>query len=127
MNTKKFGFLLVFLVAFSTSFSRGDENEATETVAEAEGMGTEDADTTEKSDSKEQDSSSGETSEVEEAKEEDDVLVLTSKTFDSVVKEKDVMLVEFYAPWYVFIVLCPLYALILHLFLAFVMIDYTIR
>lgn len=110
MNTKKFGFLLVFLVAFSASVSHGDDSEATETVAEAEGTGTEDADTGEQSDSKEQDSSSEETSESEVAKEEDDVLVLTSKTFDSVVKEKDVVLVEFYAPWYVIIVFCPFYA-----------------
>ena len=109
MNTKKFGFLLVFLVAFSASFSHGDDSEATETVAEAEGTGAEDADTGEQSDSKEQDSSSEETSGSEEAKE-DDVLVLTSKTFDSVVKEKDVILVEFYAPWYVIIVFCPFYA-----------------
>ena len=110
MNTKKFGFLLVCLVAFSASFSHGDDSEATEIVAEAEGTGTEDADTGEQIDSKEQDSSSEETSESEEAKEEDDVLVLTSKTFDSVVKEKDVILVEFYAPWYVIILFCPLYA-----------------
>lgn len=98
MEMKKFSFLLVLLVTFSAAFTLADESEEaserTETVAEAEGMETED------SEAKDEESSEDSSAD-EEVKEEDDVLVLTSKTFDSVVKEKDVILVEFYAPWFV--------------------------
>lgn len=102
MEVKKFSFLLVLLIAFSATLSLADEsedaNEATETVAEAEGMETDETETAEGSEkSSDEDSSAAD----EEVKEEDDVLVLTTKTFDSVVKDKDVMLVEFYAPWFV--------------------------
>lgn len=33
--------------------------------------------------------------------EEDDVLVLTDKNFDDVISKNKIVLVEFYAPWYV--------------------------
>ena len=39
----------------------------------------------------------------DEIKEEDDVLVLTKDNFDKALRDNDVILVEFYAPWYVFI------------------------
>lgn len=98
MDTKKFSFLLVLMIAFSAIFSLAEEtenaDETTETVAEAEGL------ETEESGAKDEDSSE-EASDSDEVKEEDDVLVLTTKTFDSVVNDKDIILVEFYAPWFV--------------------------
>jgi len=104
MDMKKFSFLLVLLVTFSAAFTLADESEEaserTETVAEAQGMETEESEPAEDSEAKDEESSEDSSAD-EEVKEEDDVLVLTSKTFDSVVKEKDVILVEFYAPWFV--------------------------
>lgn len=98
MDTKKFSFLLVLMIAFSAIFSLAEEtenaDETTETAAESEGL------ETEESGAKDEDSSE-EASDSDEVKEEDDVLVLTTKTFDSVVNDKDIILVEFYAPWFV--------------------------
>ena len=105
MDVKRLSFLLVVLFAFSATLSLADENESggetTETVADAEGLETEEP--AEESGTIDEQSSSEEESSSDEVKEEDDVLVLTTKTFDSVVKEKDVILVEFYAPWFVIV------------------------
>ena len=101
---KRLSFLLVALFAFSAALSLANENESgsetTETVADAEGLETEEP--AEESGTKDEQSSEEESSS-DEVKEEDDVLVLTAKTFDSVVKDKDVILVEFYAPWFVLV------------------------
>ena len=100
MNMKRFSFLLVLLFAFSAALSLADDDESgTETGADAEGLETEEP--AEESGTKDEQSSEEESSS-DEVKEEDYVLVLTTKTFDSVVKDKDVILVEFYAPWFVF-------------------------
>lgn len=82
--------LVVFVlsITFSSTLSLGDETE--ETASDAEGLATEDV---------AEETTSEDSSLVDDVKEEDDVLVLTSKTFDSVVNDKDIILVEFYAPW----------------------------
>ena len=86
MELKKFSALLVLLIALSATLTLSEESVEDDAAAE----GTEEVDEAEKD----------ETSD-DEVKEEDDVLVLTTKTFDSVVNDKDIMLVEFYAPWFV--------------------------
>jgi len=90
METRRVLAILLLSIAFSTTLSLGDETE--ETASEA--------------DSSENEAVTEETVDEnvnveDEVKEEDDVLVLTTKTFDSVVNDKDVILVEFYAPWFV--------------------------
>ena len=95
--------LVVFVlsITFSSTLSLGDETE--ETASDAEGLATEDV---------AEETTSEDSSSVDDVKEEDDVLVLTSKTFDSVVNDKDIILVEFYAPWFVS-VFCIVYILCL--------------
>ncbi|XP_074624650.1 protein disulfide-isomerase A4-like [Acropora palmata] len=88
METRRVLAILLLSIAFSATLSLGDETE--ETASEA--------------DSSENEAVTEETVDEnanvdDEVKEEDDVLVLTTKTFDSVVNDKDVILVEFYAPW----------------------------
>ena len=94
MELKKFSIILVFLIALSATLTLAEESveddAAAEAAAEAATEGTEAAGEAEKDDASD-----------DEVKEEDDVLVLTTKTFDSVVNDKDIMLVEFYAPWFV--------------------------
>ena len=90
MEWKIFSILLVLLIALSATLTFSEESVEDDAAAEATAEGTEEADEAEKD----------ETSD-DEVKEEDDVLVLTTKTFDSVVNDKDIMLVEFYAPWFV--------------------------
>ena len=98
MELKKFSLLLALVIALSASLTLSEESEkGSETAAEAV-EGTEGTETTEEGEKTEATSEEGSGDEV---KEEDDVLVLTTKTFDSVVKDKDVILVEFYAPWFV--------------------------
>lgn len=97
MELKKFSLLLVLLIAFSATLTLSDESVEDDATADATAEGTEE---TEATDEGETDSASEEGSD-DVVKEESDVLVLTTKTFDSVVKDKDVMLVEFYAPWFV--------------------------
>ena len=92
MELKKFSFLLVLLIALSTSLTLSEES-VEDDAAAAEG--TEEADEAEKDEAEKDEASD------DEVKEEDDVLVLTTKTFDSVVNDNDIMLVEFYAPWFV--------------------------
>lgn len=95
MELKKFSLLLALVIALSASLTLSEEGEKdSETAAEA----VEGTETTEEGEKTEATSEEGSGDEV---KEEDDVLVLTTKTFDSVVKDKDVILVEFYAPWFV--------------------------
>ena len=90
MELKKFSLLLVLLITFSATITQSEESPEHDAAAEAAAEGTEETDEAEK-----EEASDG------EVKEEDDVLVLTTKTFDSVVKDNDIMLVEFYAPWFV--------------------------
>ena len=90
MEAKRVLAVLLLSIAFSATLSLGEETE--ETASEA--------------DSSENEAVTEETVDEnanvdDEVKEEDDVLVLTTKTFDSVVNDKDVILVEFYAPWFV--------------------------
>lgn len=88
MELKKFSILLVLLIALSATLTLSEESVEDDAPAEAAAEGTETAGEAEKDDASD-----------DEVKEEDDVLVLTTKTFDSVVNDKDIMLVEFYAPW----------------------------
>ena len=90
MELKNFSVLLVLLIALSATLTLSEESVEDDAVGETAAEGTEEVDEAEKD----------ETSD-DEVKEEDDVLVLTTKTFDSVVNDKDIMLVEFYAPWFV--------------------------
>lgn len=90
MDLKKFSILLVLLIALSATLTLAEESVEDDAAAEAATEGTEAAGEAEKDDASD-----------DEVKEEDDVLVLTTKTFDSVVNDKDIMLVEFYAPWFV--------------------------
>ena len=87
MELKIFSILLVLLIALSATLTSSEESVEDDAAAEATAEGTEEAEKDETSD--------------DEVKEEDDVLVLTTKTFDSVVNDKDIMLIEFYAPWFV--------------------------
>ena len=95
MELKKFSFLLVLLIALSTSLTLSEESVEDDAAAKAAAEGTEEADEAEKDEAEKDEASD------DEVKEEDDVLVLTTKTFDSVVNDNDIMLVEFYAPWFV--------------------------
>lgn len=90
MELKKFSILSVLLIALSATLTLSEESVEDDAAAEAATEGTEAAGEAEKDDASD-----------DEVKEEDDVLVLTTKTFDSVVNDKDIMLVEFYAPWFV--------------------------
>ena len=90
MELKKFSIILVFLIALSATLTLAEESVEDDAAAEAAAEGTETTGEAEKDDASD-----------DEVKEEDDVLVLTTKTFDSVVNDKDIMLVEFYAPWFV--------------------------
>lgn len=90
MEIKKFTVLLVLLIALSVTLTLSEESVEDDAATEAAAEGTEEADKAEKDEAND-----------DEVKEEDDVLVLTTKTFDSVVNDKDIMLVEFYAPWFV--------------------------
>lgn len=90
MELKKFSILSVLLIALSATLTLSEESVEDDAAAEAAAEGTETAGEAEKDDASD-----------DEVKEEDDVLVLTTKTFDSVVNDKDIMLVEFYAPWFV--------------------------
>lgn len=90
MELKKFSILSVLLIALSATLILSEESVEDDAAAEAAAEGTETAGEAEKDDASD-----------DEVKEEDDVLVLTTKTFDSVVNDKDIMLVEFYAPWFV--------------------------
>lgn len=90
MELKKFSILSVLLIALSATLILSEESVEDDAAAEAATEGTEAAGEAEKDDASD-----------DEVKEEDDVLVLTTKTFDSVVNDKDIMLVEFYAPWFV--------------------------
>ena len=90
MEWRKFSILLVLLIALSATLTLSEESAEDDTTAEAATEGTEEA----------EEAGKDEVSD-DEVKEEDDVLVLTTKTFDSVVNDKDIMLVEFYAPWFV--------------------------
>lgn len=102
MKVKKFSLALVLLITFSAIFTLAEESEKDgEAAAEA-------VETPEEAESAEEGDETEATSEgdsAEEVKEEDDVLVLTTKTFDSVVKKNDIVLVEFYAPWFVELIL----------------------
>ena len=98
MELMKFSVLLVLLIAFSATLTLSDETVEDDATADA---ATEQTEGTEATDEGEKDGASDQEGSDDEVKEEDDVLVLTTKTFDSVVKDKDVMLVEFYAPWFV--------------------------
>lgn len=98
MELKKFSLLLVLLIAFSATLTLSDESVEDDATADATAEGTEGTEATEEG---EKDDATSEEASDDEVKEEDGVLVLTTKTFDSVVKDKDVMLVEFYAPWFV--------------------------
>ena len=90
MGRRRVSAILLLLIAFSATLSLGDETE--ETTSEADSSETEQG----------AEETVDENANVDdEVKEEDDVLVLTTKTFDSVVNDKDVILVEFYAPWFV--------------------------
>lgn len=86
---KKFGRFLVFLALLSVVHVLAEEEKEEEGTVEGTTTETVEAAEEEKLD------------ESDEVKEEDDVLILTKKNFDKVVKENDVVLVEFYAPWYV--------------------------
>lgn len=97
MKLLKFSLLLVLLIAFSATLTLSEESEKDSAATED---ATEETEGAEATDEGETDATSEEGSD-DEVKEEDDVLVLTTKTFDSVVKDNDVMLVEFYAPWLV--------------------------
>ena len=102
MKVKKFYLALVLLITFSAIFTLAEESEK-DGEAAAEAVETpEEAESAEKGDETEATSEGGS---AEEVKEEDDVLVLTTKTFDSVVKKNDIVLVEFYAPWFVELIL----------------------
>ena len=90
MELKKFSFIVVLLIALSATFTLSEETVEDDVAAEAA------AEETEATEEAEKDEASD-----DEVKEEDDVLVLTTKTFDTVVKDNDIMLVEFYAPWLV--------------------------
>ena len=90
--------ILVCLFLFSATCGRAEESlEETEGAEDTLGQTTEAAET--EGSEKEDESSNGDDDEV---KEEDDVLIVTTKNFDSIVKEKDIILVEFYAPWLVY-------------------------
>lgn len=95
MELKKFSLLLVLLIALSATLTLSEESVEDDAAAEAAVEGTEEADEAEKDEAENDEASD------DEVKEEDDVLVLTTKTFDSVVNDKDIILVEFYAPWFV--------------------------
>jgi len=95
MELKKFSLLLVLLIALFAGLTLSEESVEDDAPAEAAAEGTEEADEAEKDDAEKDEASD------DEVKEEDDVLVLTTKTFDSVVNDNDIMLVEFYAPWFV--------------------------
>ena len=99
MELKKFSLLLVLLIALSATLTLSEESVEDDAVAGAAAEGTEEADEAEKDDA-EKDEAGDEASD-EEEEEEDDVLALTTKTFESVVNDKDIILVEFYAPWFV--------------------------
>lgn len=95
MELKKFSLLLVLLIALSATLTLSEESVEDDAAAEAAAEGTEGVDEAEKDEAENDEASD------DEVKEEDDVLVLTTKTFDSVVNDKDIILVEFYAPWFV--------------------------
>ena len=93
------GFFLV-LVLFSSVFVHADEEVKDEEPAEETKEEETTEQTTEEGESSEETTTEGESSEgSDEVKEEDDVLVLNKNNFDKVVNEKDIILVEFYAPW----------------------------
>ena len=82
--------ILLLLIAFPATLCLGDEAEETASEADSsenEVVAEETVDESAKVD--------------DEVKEEDDGLVLATKTFDSVVNDKDVTLVESNAPWFV--------------------------
>lgn len=95
MELKKFSLLLVLLIALSATLTLSEESVEDDAATEAAAEGTEEADEAEKDEAENDEASD------DQVKEEDDVLVLTTKTFDSVVNDKDIILVEFYAPWFV--------------------------
>ena len=98
MKLLEFSLLLVLLIAFSATLTLSEESEEDSAATEDATEETEGAEATNEGAGEESVCEEGIDDEV---KEEDDVLVLTTKTFDSVVKDNDVMLVEFYAPWLV--------------------------
>ena len=78
---------LVLLLAFSSVLLVKTEEESNEEASDNNDSGnpaTNDGETQEESPS---------------VAEENDVLVLNDENFDQVVKDKDIILVEFYAPW----------------------------
>ena len=95
-STKMF-LLRALLLALVISTLRCEEGKKEEAPEESQ----KEADATEQSqvDDKGEETSTEEEGTEEDVKEDNGVLILTTKNFDKVVNDKDIILIEFYAPW----------------------------
>ena len=96
-TSMKMFLLRVLLLALVISSLRCEEAKKEEAPEGSQ----KEADATEETqvDDKEGEETSTDGEETEGVKEDNGVLILTTKNFDNVVNDKDIILVEFYAPW----------------------------
>ena len=90
-------FLRVLLLTFLISNLNCNEDNTGESQEDAAPHSEDNVEAQEDKSEDESNNDGGDSS--SEVKEENGVLILTTKNFDEVVNDKDVMLVEFYAPW----------------------------